>query len=389
MNGDPNFRDQVTESAEVLERNALTSTLNSFLVYGKAAHANLTRPRFKAFYSLSPAHQGLLQPSYTEHLDQIDKAIDSNASFLRLVAQYGANEFEAPQDMREWEGATAFQVDQTRSTIKQIYRDWSSEAASERDICYGRVIRALNNIYDPGNRASTKVLIPGAGLGRLAYDVACEGYVSQGNEFSYHMLIVSNFILNLTTKVDEFAIYPFIHTFSHTSTASNQVRQVTIPDRCPSTSGSETGGNFSFTAGSFTDIYGRPDAGPEDKWDAILTVFFLDTAHNVLDYIDVIRRTLKDVSSSDEDVYWINFGPLLYHFEDEQNLSDIGGAANQDKLSIELPLDILVSMVERCGFSVEVLETGITSTYAADEKAMGKWVFESVFWVARKLPAVA
>ncbi len=62
-----------------------------------------------------------------------------------------------------------------------------------------------------------RVLVPGAGLGRLALEIASKGkynlwyllirsgirltpnlpgYAAQGNEFSYHMLFASNFILN-------------------------------------------------------------------------------------------------------------------------------------------------------------------------------------------------
>ncbi|KAK9430744.1 N2227-like protein-domain-containing protein [Lipomyces doorenjongii] len=378
-----------TEAEEILEQRALTSTLNSLLVYGKAAHYNLTKPRLAALSRLSERHRELLAPFYTDHLAAIDHAIDINAEFLKLVVRYGANEFEAPQDLREWEGATSLQLDQTRSSIKQVYRDWSAEGAAEREVCYGRVIRELNNLYSPERRSDVRVLVPGAGLGRLAYDIACEGYVSQGNEFSYHMLVLSNFLLNHTTSESQFTIYPFLHSFSHTSTATNQLRAIRIPDKCPATFYTSTASNFSFTAGSFAEIYANiPDEA--DKWDVITTVFFLDTAHNVLEYIDVISQALKN---SDGSGYWINFGPLLYHFEEEQNSSSaVARAPNdvdqQDGISIELPLDYLISIVEKCGFVFEKLETGIKTTYAADERAMGNWVFDSVFWVARKMPIV-
>ncbi|KAK9331259.1 N2227-like protein-domain-containing protein [Lipomyces starkeyi] len=376
------------EADEILEQRALTSTLNSLLVYGKAAHYNLTKPRLTALSRLSERHRDLLAPFYTDHLAAIDHAIDINAEFLKLVARYGANEFEAPQDLREWEGATSLQLDQTRSSIKQVYRDWSAEGAAERGVCYGRVIRELNNLYIPERRSEVRVLVPGAGLGRLAYDIACEGYVSQGNEFSYHMLILSNFLLNHTTSESQFTIYPFLHSFSHTSTATNQLRAIRIPDKCPATFHASPASNFSFTAGSFAEIYANiPDE--TDKWDVITTVFFLDTAHNVLEYIDVISQALKN---SDGTGYWINFGPLLYHFEEEQNSSSaVAGTPSdvdkQDGISIELPLDYLISIVEKCGFVFEKLETGIKTTYAADERAMGNWVFDSVFWVARKTPS--
>ena len=54
-----------------------------------------------------------------------------------------------------------------------------------------------------------------------------------------------------------------------------------------------------------------------------MTSFFLDTARNVLDYIELIQQILKPGG------HWINLGPLLYHY------SDIPG-----ELSIEPPYDI-------------------------------------------------
>lgn len=44
--------------------------------------------------------------------------------------------------------------------------------------------------------SEVKVLVPGAGLGRLAWEIACLGYSCQGNEWSFFMLFSSNFVLN-------------------------------------------------------------------------------------------------------------------------------------------------------------------------------------------------
>jgi carnosine N-methyltransferase len=41
-----------------------------------------------------------------------------------------------------------------------------------------------------------QILVPGAGLGRLAFEIAKRGYSCQGNEFSLFMLFASNFVLN-------------------------------------------------------------------------------------------------------------------------------------------------------------------------------------------------
>ena len=45
------------------------------------------------------------------------------------------------------------------------------------------------------------------------------------------------------------------------------------------------------------------------EWDAVLTCFFIDTAQNIVSYIETIAILLR------EGGVWINLGPLLYHFE--------------------------------------------------------------------------
>lgn len=43
--------------------------------------------------------------------------------------------------------------------------------------------------------------MPGAGLGRLAFEIVLHGYSCQGNEFSVFMLLGSNFILNQSVVI--------------------------------------------------------------------------------------------------------------------------------------------------------------------------------------------
>jgi carnosine N-methyltransferase len=85
--------------------------------------------------------------------------------------------------------------DKVRSTIKQCVRDWSFEGELERKECYDPILQTLMSYY-PDNRSNIRVLVPGAGLGRLAWEIARIGFETQGNEFSYFMLLTSNFILN-------------------------------------------------------------------------------------------------------------------------------------------------------------------------------------------------
>lgn len=57
----------------------------------------------------------------------------------------------------------------------------------------GLDIIALFHFRDP---SKVNILVPGAGLGRLAWEIAMLGYACQGNEWSFFMLFSSNFVLN-------------------------------------------------------------------------------------------------------------------------------------------------------------------------------------------------
>ncbi len=50
-------------------------------------------------------------------------------------------------------------------------------------------------------------------------------------------------------------------------------------------------GLLSMVAGDFAEVYSREDAA--GSFDAVVTCFFLDTAHNVIEYMEVIKHVLK------------------------------------------------------------------------------------------------
>ena len=118
-----------------------------------------------------------------------------------------------------------YQMSKVNSTLHQIVRDWSSEV-STRSLCESREKRSaicatsrfskLWRSTFPSNEMRTealplrtsfsliccllfrrrRVLVPGCGLSRLLFEVVKRGYGGQGNEFSYQMLLVSNYMLN-------------------------------------------------------------------------------------------------------------------------------------------------------------------------------------------------
>lgn len=56
-------------------------------------------------------------------------------------------------------------------------RDWSSFGSCERKQCYGPIIEEIDKNYPETEfrRSEINVLVPGAGLGRLAFEIASRG----------------------------------------------------------------------------------------------------------------------------------------------------------------------------------------------------------------------
>lgn len=77
---------------------------------------------------------------------------------------------------------TAAQVSKINTTLRQCMRDWSGEGADERRESYGGVIDELERLCpaDPEKLGAKKVLVPGAGEGRLAYEIVSRGYGCTG-----------------------------------------------------------------------------------------------------------------------------------------------------------------------------------------------------------------
>lgn len=89
-----------------------------------------------------------------------------------------------------------------RSTLHQCAREWSAEGQEERDKCFAPLLKWLQEYVEAGTEGNKRVLVPGAGLGRLLAEVVGLGYSCEGNEFSYQMLVTSEYILNVMQSSD-------------------------------------------------------------------------------------------------------------------------------------------------------------------------------------------
>ncbi|KAI9721782.1 MAG: hypothetical protein M1812_002117 [Candelaria pacifica] len=405
--------------ADPEEKRVIFAALDSFHQYRKAAHYNTTHLRRQNFYALPSTHWELLsQPpfSYLDTLSQIDDCIDKNANLASQILKTGLAAFDLPSDPsklsedRNWHGkATAADISKANTILRQFYRDWSKEGEAEREKCYTPLITDLRNEFkNRENKALIKILVPGAGLGRLVFEICKEGYTVEGNEISYHALLASSWILNHTSPGESYDLFPWIGNFSNHVSRQDQLRCVRIPDVHPGTALSQSsfGRNIhaferlSMCAADFTVVYA--DEEHKEDYDSVVTCFFIDTAPNLIRYIETVRNCLRKGG------VWINLGPLLWHFEDGKEISDNqqGGQDVDDNErekeyrgpprteglgiaeagSVELTNEEVLLLLERFGFKIELNERPEGEAgYIQNPNSMLQNVYRVSHWIARKI----
>ncbi|XP_070178005.1 carnosine N-methyltransferase-like isoform X2 [Littorina saxatilis] len=281
------------------------------------------------YLELPDQHQNYL-PRFRENLDVMRTCVAHNHEVIKLMLQEAEVLFEN-KNLTVVNGSqdphlkpTLFDTDKVKTTIKQFYRDWSQAGKEERDACYLPVIAAVEKRFPPDTHDTkgVNILVPGAGLGRLAHEFARRGYNCQANEWSLFMLLASNFVLNKCKNTNSLRLYPWVHQWSNNMRSGHQTSHITFPDIDPSDL--PEGVNFSMAAGDFLEVYTMP-------------------------------------------------GPLLYHY------SDVPGES-----SIEISYEDLRSVIKKVGFDIEEERDNVRCSYTQNPLSMLHYQYRCVFFVARK-----
>lgn len=369
--------------------------------YRRTAHYNVTHRKRQKFYALPSHHWQMLATEPFALLDtfnNIDDAIDTNAVVANAIVSCGVDAFglqlgpQAGGELNWHDAATPNDIGKAHSTIRQFYRDWSKEGLAERRACYEPILTDLDRAFADIERSKVQVLVPGAGLGRLVFEICRRGFSAEGNEISWHQLLASSWILNHTNHEAQYPLFPFALQFTNLVSRSHQLFQTHIPDIHPSTSLAEAAnngfktGDMSMIAADFVAYYSSPSQS--SKFDVVVTVFFIDTASNVLQYIETVKNCLKRGG------IWINLGPLHWHFDSREASSQnvkresYNGKENVIDIaehgSIEFTDEEIRLLLERMGFQIEQHEVESQHIgYIQNPYSMLQDTFRVSHWVAK------
>jgi carnosine N-methyltransferase len=366
------------DEEERKERQHFAGILRAYDNYAPWALAKVAR--LEADYArLSPQQERLLDTA--SRVAAMRTAIHANAAVLDMVAGAHRDHIGAVEDAAHGgpvlvnrPGGVGTQLlppsraagyvpesdmDKLQSTLKQFVREWSAEGHAEREAAHRPLLEALERALPTADRGRLRVLVPGAGLGRLAWEVANAGYTAQASEFSYHMLLAANFILNSLERHGTVTVHPWVLQTCNVRQREDLTRGCVVPDVAPWSLPAHA--NLSMCAGDFLEVY----RDQFSCWESVLTCFFIDTAHNVCEYIRRISELLTPGGA------WINMGPLLWHFSDMAN-----------EVSVELTWDELRRLIVGAGFIIEH-EDWHTCPYVRNVRSMYRMEYDCVCFVAR------
>lgn len=321
-------------------------------------HVNRMKHNFDV---LSDQHKKFLAHRKNLH-DEIESLTYHNQQILNIIIEFGS-EFghemiSDPQIIKR----NTDQFDRVKTTLKQIVRDWSNIGEEERETSYRPILDIINSEFpDPEStdRKNIRILTPGCGLGRLTWELYAHGFYSEGCEFSWYMILASRFILEQCREIDtKFRLFPFIHETNNLRSWTDATKEATFPDvdldALP-----VIGGSMHMGIGDFLELY------TQESWSCVATVFFIDTARNIIDYVEKIFNILLPGG------LWVNNGPLLYHF------------AGSKENSIELSWEELKNIILQVGFTLEI-EDRENCQYVQNPQNMMKNNFETILFTARK-----
>lgn len=276
------LRDKISWTAEILERDM--STLEGLM---------------KPF----AVTVGLPSPSvHAQGENDGDGMSASNYGAINACAEDNERRYTSMPGRRRANDDDSISYNSSAQVITHIVRDWTSSGSRIRHSLYDWCIDMLRKHPQNSGLPVLPVLVPGSGLGRLAYEISRAGFSVEANDVSISMAAVAYQFLN--GHVQKGILHPFCFDFLINEIDSERrYDSISFPDVDVSVDSDYK--CFSYTLGDFVHTYASPQR--QGHYGAVVTCFFIDTATNIYEYLAIIRSVLCSGG------VWINVGPVQWH----------------------------------------------------------------------------
>jgi len=240
-----------------------------------------------------------------------------------------------------------------------LHRDWSQEGAPERARTHAALLSRLESLFPSHeNRTGIRVLVPGAGAGRLAHDIAALGFATTAVDVSCTLATAAasmfsagcdsaNNVVELATVesgaaesrgagVGNVTVCPFLDVTSNLRSCRSRVRCSHVPDTLPTCPSS-----LVYRVSSLEEMRRFVQEGCEAPFDVVVTLFFFDVPRDPLATAASIGQLLQTNG------LWLNLGPLQYHTSilPKEDQSDMPSSPPAVHLTAEQVALLLMSSV--------------------------------------------
>ncbi|EGW30970.1 uncharacterized protein SPAPADRAFT_142865 [Spathaspora passalidarum NRRL Y-27907] len=299
----------VFQTLSEFQKIELLTAMQSLKNYESASKVQVDR-RKRLFKLMTWRQQKVCeQVGYLDKLSKVNSAIVANSKFINDVAdhciqKYGITykDFDMVKEGTQGASATNYRVIEA---LSHYVRDWSSldRLSDELQPIFNYINKQLSGIIPEEEKSSTCIIVPGSGLGRIAHEIGKLGYGSVHSvEYSGLMTSFVDFNYNSSTE-HIYNVHPYIHQNSNFYSTESQLRSIKLSSPlCPKPYSLHLH-NSDFLEFSIPEVEKYTNV-------VVVSVYFLDTAENLMDYLDTIQRltTNKPIKTG----YWINVGPLKY-----------------------------------------------------------------------------
>ena len=321
----------------------------------------------KVYSSLDKKYIDKLPFNYKEKIEKVKECFKTNQDFYKKLNDLYIPKFEyikiTKDQFNEYRG---FEKGLIGSFfLSCVLRDWTIESKPERDANYGKILNELKKYinYDDKElmqKNDFKALVPGTGCSRMTFELAKRGFNVECNDFCYIYICFCDYLFNHSKKNSE-VFCPNIETFSNTFDSQFVTKKYLFPDVDIREELANTNAKkIIFTKGDFLSLF----KGKKEQYNVIITLFFIDVAKNIVEYVEIMHDLLKQGG------VWINLGCLDYFY-------------TRSLLSIDLTWDELRHVIIEYGFELKSeLESFVP--YGVKEGKGSSQMYGTVFFAAMK-----
>lgn len=262
--------------------------------------------RKRVLHELSKHHQKqIINIQQLDKFNKIDNAIIANngsavKTLLRSFLQKEGLPITADDIIKNNSCETSFSA--INETLTHLVRDYNNDYYSNESLpMVEYILRTISQHVKVADDEHTDILVPGSGLGRVAHEVALNLPKAAVTSIEYSDLMhIGNLLIYSCDET--IALSPWALDYSNHLSLKSQLKSFTI--NCQQFTKPD---NLNIEYGDFRKFKINKQK-TKKKALILITVFFMDTAENILEYLDTIESYKRDY----ETIHWVNLGPLKY-----------------------------------------------------------------------------